>query len=77
MYKVIKEFHDLKDSVAVKGGTVYHKYEVGDDYPRQGAKTDDARIAELAGKDNNLGEPLIKEVKTVKKASTKKAKGDE
>lgn len=76
MYKVLKTFHDLQDSVAVKGGTVYHKYEVGDEYPRQGAKASAARIAELAGADNNLGEPLIKEVKTVKKASTKKAKGD-
>lgn len=75
MYKVIKPFHDLQDSVAVKGGTVYHKYEVGDEYPRQGAKASAARIAELAGADNKQGEPLIKMVVT-KAKTVKIGKGD-
>lgn len=51
MYKVIKFFHDLQDNK--------HAYNVGDVYPREGAKPTADRIAELSGKDNLQGCPLI------------------
>lgn len=51
MYKVIKFFHDLQDNK--------HAYNVGDVYPREGVKPTDDRIAELSGKDNLQGCPLI------------------
>lgn len=54
MYKVIKFFHDLQDNK--------HAYNVGDNYPREGAKPTDERIAELSGKDNLRGCPLIEKV---------------
>lgn len=63
MYKVIKGFHDLQDSVSTKNGTIYHEYKVGDVFPREGKKVDENRLKELAGKDNKRGVPLIKEVK--------------
>ena len=34
-YEVVKAFHDLQDYKDVKGGKVYHHYDVGDTYPRQ------------------------------------------
>lgn len=63
MYKVIKGFHDLQDSVSTKSGTIYHEYKVGDEYPRKGLKVSENRLKELAGKDNKQGTPLIEEVK--------------
>lgn len=39
MYKVIYKFIDLKDNK--------HLYNVGDEYPRNGAKADKSRIDEL------------------------------
>ena len=60
MYKVIKFFHDLEDKKETKSGTVYHAYNVGDIYPREGLKPSEERIAELAGSENKRGEPLIK-----------------
>lgn len=63
MYKVIKHFHDLQDSVSTKSGTIYHEYKVGDVFPREGKKVDENRLKELVGKDNKRGVPLIKEVK--------------
>lgn len=54
MYKVIHYFTDLLDN--------RHAYNVGDVYPREGAKTTDARIAELSGSDNKQGKPLIEKV---------------
>lgn len=59
MYKVIKFFHDLEDKKETKSGTVYHAYNVGDTYPRDGSKPSEERIAELAGSENKQGEPLI------------------
>lgn len=59
-YKVIKYFTDLKDN--------NHPYKVGDTYPRKGVKADPARVAELAGKENKQGVPLIEEVKEKKPA---------
>ena len=55
MYKVIKYFTDLQDKD--------HPYNVGDTYPRAGISVSDARMKELAGKDNKQGMPLIEEVK--------------
>lgn len=51
MIKVIKEFYDLQDGC--------YQYKEGDTYPRKGYKATDARIAELAGNKNKLGEALI------------------
>lgn len=65
MYKVIKFFHDLEDKKETKSGTVYHAYNVGDTYPREGSKPSEERIAELAGSENKRGEPLIKLVEEV------------
>lgn len=70
MIKVIKEFYDLLDGC--------YQYKEGDIYPRKGYKATDARIAELAGNKNKLGEALIeveqpkKDVKP--KKQTKKVK---
>lgn len=55
MYKVIHKFRDLKDNL--------HQYQVGDEYPRKGAKVDEKRIAELLSKANKLHKPLIEEIK--------------
>ena len=66
MYRVVKEFYDLKDSVQTKGGSVYHCYRVGDEYPRKGAKTNNERIKELSGKENIQGTPLIELVEASK-----------
>lgn len=54
MYKVIKFFTDLQDKD--------HPYNVGDPYPREGLKVSEARIAELSGKENKQGTPLIEKV---------------
>ena len=62
MYKVIKEFHDLLDEKTTKSGTIYHHYEIDDEYPRKGLKPSETRIQELAGSHNAQGEPLIAEV---------------
>ena len=51
MIKVIKGFYDLQDGC--------YQYKEGDTYPRKGYKATDARIAELAGDKNKLGEALI------------------
>lgn len=59
MYKVIKMFTDLQDD--------NYKYEVGDEYPRKDLEVTDDRIAELSGKNNKQGVPLIKKVRTKKK----------
>ncbi len=56
MYKVIKNFADLKD-----GG---HRYNVGDPYPKEGLTVTEARIKELASSKNRQGVPLIEEVST-------------
>lgn len=85
MYKVIKFFHDLEDKKETKSGTVYHAYNVGDTYPREGSKPSEERVAELAGSENKQGEPLIELVeekvekqteeqpKTTRKRTAKKA----
>ena len=62
MYKVIKAFVDLQDC--------NFPYAVGDVFPRNGKTVTEKRLAELAGKDNKQGEPLIKLVEEAKKAET-------
>lgn len=68
MYKVIKFFTDLQDN--------NFPYYEGDVYPRKGAEPTAERIAELSGKDNKQGAPLIKKVEKApdkKKTGKKKA----
>lgn len=62
-YEAVKAFHDLQDYKDVKGGKVYHHYDVGDTYPRQGLTPNKTRIEELLGSGNAQGVPLIAEVK--------------
>lgn len=68
MYKVIEFFTDLQDN--------NHPYNVGDEFPRKGLTVSEERLAELAGKDNKQGKPLIVEekVKQPKPADKKPAK---
>ena len=70
-YEVVKAFHDLQDYKDVKGGKVYHHYDVGDTYPRQGLTPNKTRIEELVSSGNAQGVPLIAEVK--EKANAGKA----
>lgn len=53
MYRVIKDFKDLRDG--------NHVYREGDIYPRKG-RPKKARVEELLGSENKRGEPLIEEV---------------
>ena len=55
MYKCISYFTDLQDA--------NHPYNIGDTYPRNGLTVTAERIAELAGKSNLRGIPLIEEVR--------------
>ena len=64
MYKVIHFFTDLKDK--------NHPYNVGDSFPREGAKVSEARINELASKNNLRGMPLIVKVEETKEEIEKK-----
>lgn len=52
MYKVTRSFVDLQDNG--------YRYQVGDVYPRQGAKLEDTRLMELSTNKNKMGTPLIK-----------------
>lgn len=65
MYKVIKAFYDLKDATKTKSGNAYHQYMAGDTYPRKGLNPSEERIAELSGRDNKQGTPLIELVEEV------------
>lgn len=53
-YVVIADFADLNDGK--------HFYKAGDTFPREGAKADKKRFAELCGVNNKARKPLIKEV---------------
>ena len=55
MYKVIHYFSDLQDNG--------YAYNVGDEFPHNGITVTKERIAELAGRENKQGVPLIVEVK--------------
>lgn len=63
MFKVQLDFVDLQDD--------FYKYHAGDKYPREGSNPTDERIAELAGSDNALGQPLIKKAPAKKPRSKK------
>ena len=66
MYKVVSYFTDLQDA--------NHPYNIGDTYPRNGLTVTAERIAELAGKSNLRGMPLIEEVQEkADKVKTEKA----
>lgn len=54
MYKVVVRFRDLQDNNRV--------YNVGDQFPRDGARVGDARIQELSTGANRRGVPLIEVV---------------
>ena len=69
MFKVIKAFADLKDNC--------HPYNVGDIFPRVGAEATEGRIAELSGKNNKQGEPLIVAVEVAPKKPRKKKTAEE
>lgn len=62
MYKVIKAFVDLQDC--------NFPYSVGDVFPHNGKTVTEERLAELAGKENKQGEPLIELIKEAPKAAT-------
>lgn len=64
MYKVIKYFVDLQDQ--------NHVYNVGDVFPREGHEVSKERLAELSGKENLQGVPLIAK-EAAKKAPARKA----
>ena len=64
MYKVIKFFTDLQDN--------NHPYNVGDEFPRKGVAVTEARLAELAGKNNKQRTPLIQAVKDAPQEAPKK-----
>lgn len=64
MWRVIADFADLAD-----GGYVYH---AGDNYPRAG-KADLERAAQLAGRNNRRGAPLIEAVAAAKPKKKSKA----
>lgn len=66
MYRVVKRFYDMKAN---------HAYSVGDTFPHNGVKVDEARLAELASDKNLLGVPLIVEVEE-KTKNTRKKKSD-
>lgn len=64
MYKVIKYFTDLHDND--------YPYKAGDTFPRKGLSVTEGRLAELAGKNNKQGVPLIKLVEEAPTKNTKK-----
>lgn len=66
MYRVIKQFYDLKAN---------HAYSVGDTFHQNGVEVDAERIAELASDKNRLGVPLIEEV-AEKPKRTRKQKAE-
>ena len=63
MYRVIKQFYDLKAN---------HAYSVGDTFPHNGVEVDAERIAELASDKNRRRIPLIEEVTDKPKRARKK-----
>lgn len=63
-YKVIKPFTDLQDG--------NYAYKVGDMFPHLGYTPSDKRLAELSGKGNRQGTPLIQEVADLAEAADEK-----
>lgn len=71
-YRVLENFHDLRDATNTKGDTLYYEYHVGDTYPRKGKKASKERIEELLSSDNLRGRPVIEEVDESQDASTER-----
>ena len=67
MYRVIKQFYDLKEN---------HAYSVGDTFPHNGVEVGAERVAELASDKNRRGVPLIEEI-AEKPKRTRKKKSEE
>lgn len=65
-YKVLIAFTDSKDDRYV--------YQAGDKYPRLGYMPTEERVAELSGKNNTFGKPLIE---LVKKDTVKEKKSED
>lgn len=63
MYKVLEFFHDLQD-----GG---HEYHPGDEFPRDGVKVSETRLAELSSADNRRGMKLIQKADAPKRRTKK------
>ena len=66
IYKALTRFADLNDGNRI--------YEAGETYPRPGLDVTPERIAELAGRDNRMGYPLIEAVEATSKALTDEPK---
>lgn len=66
MYKVIKSFDDVQD---VHDGW-YHRYAVGNSYPREGYEPTEERIKILASDRNAQRTPLIELVRDENDQST-------
>lgn len=66
MFKVIKYFTDLQDN--------NHPYNEGDTFPRAGLEVKPERIAELSGKDNKQGVPLIKKAEGIETMTVEQLK---
>ena len=65
-YKVIKSFSALQDNRYV--------YSVGAVFPRSGLRVTEDRLKELAGSNNRIGVPLIKEELSVPQKDAEDAK---
>ena len=65
MHKVIKAFTDLQDN--------NYPYNVGDIFPRLGLTVTEGRIAELSGRNNKQGVPLISPVEAEKATPARKS----
>ena len=63
MYRVIKQFYDLKAN---------HAYYVGDTFPHNGVEVGAERVAELSSDKNLQGVPLIEEIVEKPKRTRKK-----
>lgn len=59
MYIVVKMFDDLQDTKVVGGIRTYHRYHVGDEYPREGYAPTSERVQSLLTGNNPLKVPLI------------------
>ena len=59
MYIVVKMFDDLQDTNVVGGIRTYHRYHVGDEYPREGYTPTSERVRSLLTGNNPLKVPLI------------------
>lgn len=65
-YRVIERFDDITDGM--------HRYNAGDQYPRDGASPSHARISELLTGKNRRGIPLIEKIEEPVEEETPKRK---